>query len=113
MKFKKPNKGRRPFRFLVVWLTHKDFPKMLEVAWPTNSIWCSQVKLIQGTLCDWKRRVFGNIFERAKALIRGLGDLDKILIASPLVILEAEQNNLWLEYKRVLAQEELLWYQKS
>lgn len=107
------NKGRRPFRFLAAWLTHKDFPKMMSLAWPINSSWCSQVKQIQGSLCSWNKRVLGNNFERKKALIRGLEEVDKRMIVNPSALLEIDQKNLWLDYEKVLVQEELLWYQKS
>lgn len=50
---RKPNKRRRPFRFLAAWLTHKDFPNLMGNSWPRNSPWCVQVKHGQITLCAW------------------------------------------------------------
>lgn len=81
-------------------------------AWPTENGWCSQVRQFQGSVCTWNKHVFGNIFERKRSLIRGLEDVDKRLNVSPSLILEEEQKSLWLEYEKVLAQEELLWYKK-
>lgn len=52
-------------------------------------------------------RGFGNIFERKRALIRGLEDVDKRLLVSPSVSLEKEHKKLWLDYEQVLAQEEV------
>lgn len=116
VKFKskrKINKRRRPFRFLAAWLTHQDFPVMMNMAWPIDSLWSQQINHLQGSLVNWNKRVFGNIFERKKKLMRGLEEIDKRLVLQPSSALEDKQNQLWLEYDRVLGQEELLWYQKS
>lgn len=67
----------------------------------------------QNSQSSWNQRVFGNIFDRKKKLIRGLEELDNRLLAGPSQALEEEQKSLWLEYEAVLAQAELLWYQKS
>lgn len=97
MKFKskrKVNKGRRPFRFLAAWLTYKDFPELMNRAWPTENGWCSQVRQFQGSVCTWNKHVFGNNFERKRSLIHGLEDVDKRLNVSPSLILEEEQKSL-------------------
>lgn len=110
---RKTNKRRRPFRFLASWLTHTDFPNLMANIWPINAQWCSHFKHFQSSVSSWNQRVFGNIFVRKKKLIRGLEEVDHKLLANPSHGLEEEQNNLWREYEKVLAQEELLWYQKS
>lgn len=109
---KKPNRHRRPFRFLAAWLTHEDFPNMMASSWQRNGQWCNQIKYLQNSPYYWNRRVFGNIFERKQKLIRELERLDDKLVACSSAELEECHKNLWGELERVLSQEEILWYQK-
>lgn len=109
----RPNKKRRPFRFLASWLTHDDFPNFLANAWPRNARWCDQVVSLQGSVQEWNKTVFGNIFDRKRRLIKRLENVAHRLTMRPSIDLEIAQKRLWGEYEQVLVQEELLWYQKS
>lgn len=112
-KKERPNRRRRPFRFLASWLTHDDFPNVMARSWPRSSQWCRQVRLLQGSLQDWNKKVFGNIFAKKSRLNRRLEIVANRLVAQPSAELEHAQTRLWREYEQVLAQEEILWFQKS
>lgn len=95
---KKPNRHRRPFRFLAAWLMHEDFPNLMTRNWSLNGLWCNQVRHFQNSLFTWNKRVFGNIFERKQNLIRSLEVLDEKLVANPSLELEELHKHLWTEY---------------
>lgn len=60
------NQRRRPFRFLAAWMTHSDFPNLMERTWNQEECWGDQVAHFQGVIKRWNKDVFGNIFTRKK-----------------------------------------------
>lgn len=98
------NRRRRSFRFLAAWLTHEDFPSFMNRTWPRQSSWCSQVKVLHGSLLSWNKCMFGNIFERKRRLTRRLESVANRLMANPSHDLERAQARLWGEYEHVLVQ---------
>lgn len=68
---------------------------------------------LQGALKRWNKEVFGNIFERKRKLIKRLEELDNQLATQSSPLLDDTKKAVWHEYEQVLAQEKLLWYQKS
>lgn len=109
----RPNKNRRPFRFLASWLTHEDFPNFSAASWPRSARWCFQVKKLQGSVQVWNKQVFGNIFDRKRRLILRLEAIANRITVRPSLDLERAQKRVWGEYEQVLIQEEILWFQKS
>lgn len=110
---KRPNRNRRPFRFLAVWLTHNDFPSLVARNWDSNACWGSHILKLQGALRKWNKEVFGNIFVKKKNLIEQLEHLDNQIASNPSSNLDNIRKEMWSEYVAVLVQEEILWYRKS
>lgn len=57
--------------------------------------------------------MFGNIFERKRAMIQNLEEVAHLLTINPSEDLENAQRDLWGKYEQILVQEEVLWFQKS
>lgn len=62
--------GMRTFRFLVTWLEHKDFTRVLNENWSPDSILPASLQTLSEALLDWNTNVFGNIIARKKRLLR-------------------------------------------
>lgn len=60
------NQRRHPFRFLVAWMTHSDFPNLMEKTWNNEDRWGDQLVRFQGVVKRWNKEVFENIFTRKK-----------------------------------------------
>lgn len=110
---RKVNREWRPFRFLAPWLDHEDLPNLMKRVWPRGIPWCAQIPKFQMELKSWNKTVLGNIFARKKRLISRLEVVTNSLTSRPSVHLQRTHSRLWMEYQQVLAQEELLWFQKS
>lgn len=70
------------------------------------------MKDLKTSLEKWNRE-FGNIFTRKRSLIRRLDRISQQMNLGNFQMLEERQNSLWRDYKEVLFQEEVLWFQKS
>ncbi|XP_027120639.2 uncharacterized protein [Coffea arabica] len=62
----------RSFRFLNVWKRHEDFLPMVQASWEQPcagsplQVLCCKLKRLRGTIRDWSRRVFGDIFQTVR-----------------------------------------------
>ncbi|XP_057449118.1 uncharacterized protein LOC130740498 [Lotus japonicus] len=104
----------RPFRFNAAWSDHSQFEVVVENAWRSgDEDIIIKLDRVREASQDFNKEVFGNIFRRKRhveARLRGVQrELDS-LVTSDLVLFEAD---LQREYKSILKQEELLWFQKS
>ncbi|XP_074284243.1 uncharacterized protein LOC141608798 [Silene latifolia] len=107
------NSVNRPFRFQACWLTHENFKEFVEESWPSDGNFPSRLDLLSKKLQNWNSTIFGDIFRRKRSLIARIGGCQRELSFARqrhLIKLEAK---LRKELDEVLAQEELLWYQKS
>ncbi|XP_019181390.1 PREDICTED: uncharacterized protein LOC109176414 [Ipomoea nil] len=109
-----PNRNERPFRFEAAWLTHNDYKDVWKVAWAEKMgdvIGAINEVITQSK--KWNVEVFGNIFKRKNLLqnrIQGIQASPWYNTARGLQVLERK---LIKELSVTLAQEELLWFQKS
>ena len=69
-------------------------------------------KFIQGVKI-WNKNIFGNVFHRKNNILAQLHSIDHILDYRDSKRLQLRKNTLALEYEEVLAQEEIIWFQKS
>ncbi|CAL1393943.1 unnamed protein product [Linum trigynum] len=67
----------RPFRFLVAWIPHEEFSRVMETAWPCSTHLPHSLEKLSAALKDWNHRLFGNIFHRKQALVRKLRRLEE------------------------------------
>ncbi|XP_057418950.1 uncharacterized protein LOC130713176 [Lotus japonicus] len=104
--------GDRPFRFEAAWITHPEYASVVEGAWCMGSL-NSKLLQVQQQSTVFNRDVFGHITKRKKTLearISGIQRRSERVDSASLSILH---NHLHCELDAVLAQEELLWFQKS
>lgn len=104
----------RPFRFEAAWLTHDDFPNFARHKWGLEGgEWCHKVCKFQQDLKKWNHEVFGCIGKKKKELLGRLSWLDYQRSHHNNRRLETEYKMTWKEYETVLAQDEIMWFQKS
>lgn len=104
----------RPFKFMAAWVDHPDFAPLVNNAW-RQSEESIQVKLarVRQDAVDFNQNVFGNIFRRKRRIEARLKGVQRELnknITSDLVQFEKD---LQREYRSILKQEELTWFQKA
>ncbi|KAF8390857.1 hypothetical protein HHK36_023156 [Tetracentron sinense] len=104
----------RPFRFQVAWMTHRDFGKFVVDHWDISkgTLPLLMAKFVEAVQ-EWNRSTFGNIFHNKRRLLARIEGAQKAMgnkLSPHLFSLERE---LIKDYNAVLAQEELLWFQKS
>ncbi|KAF7822605.1 ribonuclease H [Senna tora] len=109
-----PSKQDRPFRFEAAWAHHPGFYNVVKFAWES----CVQnvplrLSTVKSHALWFNKNVFGNIFQRKKKLKARLNGIQKSLDNSPSTFLTNLQRDLRKQLEETLAQEELLWFQKS
>ncbi|XP_057444772.1 uncharacterized protein LOC130737018 [Lotus japonicus] len=103
----------RPFRFMAAWLTHEDFPRLVESSWNNQEAWIPASDKFREEAISWNRNIFGEIGRTKRKLMRRLEGINNRLRMAHVPYLVKLQDRLWKEYQKVLFQEELLWKQKS
>ncbi|KAL1310123.1 uncharacterized protein [Arachis hypogaea] len=108
-----PNRRRRPFHFLAGWLSHPDFKNLVQRSWKFEDSWNNCMNDFQNSLRIWNSNVFGDINKKKSRILRRLQGITNNISNGYNRFLEDLQGRLWAEYEETLAQEELLWFQKS
>ncbi|XP_072054452.1 uncharacterized protein [Arachis hypogaea] len=107
-------KGNRPFRFQAAWATHPDYKAIVQKSWDSTDFGIHRKLLgVQEASLEFNSMVFGNIFIKKRELEGYLNRIQRKMEADDDPILKHKEEELRAEYNIVLAQEELLWYQKS
>lgn len=105
-------RGSRPFWFEAAWINHLIYMDVVSNAWSKESNPTSALQRVQEDSIIFNRDVFRNIRKRKQSLenrIKGIQCALWRIDSGSLVILEQQ---LQKEYDQILAQEELLWFQK-
>ena len=104
----------RPFRFENIWLSHSDFPKIVDQAWavPSNNL-SSTFATFTSLVTDWNKREFGNIFHRKNRILARLNGIQCALASNPSDSLSRLEKALREDYFNVLKIEEDFWALKS
>lgn len=109
-----PNRQARPFCFQAAWLTHEDFDNVVKTAWDRNHADITTgLDEVRKEALVFNDEVFGNIFRRKKDLEFQICKIQKRLEVVDSVWLNLRERELQKQYREVLQQEELLWFQKS
>ncbi|XP_057441172.1 uncharacterized protein LOC130733113 [Lotus japonicus] len=103
----------RPFRFQAGWLTHEDFPRLIESSWDPDGDWLSNSSNFRNAATSWNDDVFSQIFHRKRRVMKSLEGINNRLSMAFDRGLDNLQKKLWQEYNYVFLQEEFLWVQKS
>ncbi|KAL8152037.1 hypothetical protein V2J09_021845 [Rumex salicifolius] len=107
------NPARRPFRFLVAWMTHLGFSELIEATWDSEIPTMEALHKLREKLGKWNREVFGNNHLRKKKLIHRLQGIAKGWKKHASDHLLRLQRDLHAQLEKVLEEEEMLWYQKA
>lgn len=109
-----PERQTRPVRFQAAWLTHNDFPAVVQKAWRQgNNFVPISLKRVQKDAQEFNSKTFGNIFKHKRALEARMRGVQRTLEHLDILNLAMLEKDLHKEYNEVLKQEEILWYQKS
>ncbi|CAN1168292.1 hypothetical protein LINPERHAP2_LOCUS27744 [Linum perenne] len=108
-----PNRKDMPFRFLVPWMTHNDFPSIFENSWDKWGNVAVNLSLLAEKLRKWNKEVFGNIFRRKAILSQQLSEIETCYSVLPSVILSSQEARIRKDLEQVLWEEALLWKQKA
>jgi hypothetical protein len=104
----------RPFRFESIWLSHSEFPKVVEQAWATPAPNLSVTFDIFASLfIVWNKLNFGNIFQRKNRILARLNGIQCVLSSNSLESLFKIEKSLREDYFKVLKLEEDFWALKS
>jgi len=108
-----PERPSSPFRFQACWLTHDDYPTVVNNAWKNGEPYITDsLNRVRDDSLTFNKEVFGNIFKRKKDIEKQLQHVQMIERVDS-IHLNMEEANLQKMYQEVLKHEELLWYQKS
>ncbi|KAL8143344.1 hypothetical protein V2J09_016376 [Rumex salicifolius] len=106
--------GDRPFRFLAAWTLSEEFKEIVAAGWNSDSgSLADSLSKLTESLQTWNRRSFGNIFYRKRKLRARIEGARQKLCEVPSQRLLNIERRLCSELEEVLAQEQLLWFQKS
>ena len=105
---------RKEFRFFAPWVTHDDFNEVVKRSWVESRNWHENVMSFVGNVQEWNKEVFGNVNQRKRSLLRKLDSInrkfERLQFDSSI---EGERENVWGQLEEVLAQEEIMWLQRS
>ncbi|KAL4348355.1 hypothetical protein GQ457_17G006980 [Hibiscus cannabinus] len=105
--------GIRPFRYIVAWNDHPDFPNLLKSVWSSHRDFSTNISSFQEASRKWSIDVFGHIGKRKSQLLARLSGIDRALKSSLRPSLVRLEDKLKRELDEVLAYEESLWHQRS
>lgn len=111
---KSKTKKANSFHFQAAWISHPAYESLVKHSWQEsdgNAI----LKLdgVQRKSIIFNRVVFGNIFKSKRILEGRIKGVHRQLDIHPSYDLIRLERDLQCEYNKVLAHEEMLWYQKS
>jgi hypothetical protein len=102
------------FHFQAAWISHPEYERVVLNSWtfsPGSAL--HKLKKVQDHSIIFNKEVFGNIFRNKRAIearLKGVHQQLDIYQTSDLIFFERQ---LQQDYNVLLAQEEMLWYQKS
>uniref|UniRef100_A0A2N9GZ20 DUF4283 domain-containing protein n=1 Tax=Fagus sylvatica TaxID=28930 RepID=A0A2N9GZ20_FAGSY len=104
----------RPFRFENIWLSHPEFPTVVDKAWaaPCPNL-SSTFDLFTSLVTTWNKNTFGNIFQRKKRILARINGMQCALATNPSEASARLEKSLRMEYGNILKLEEDFWALKS
>lgn len=101
------------FRFQLAWIPHKGFSDVVKHNWQKGVSIIEAAKGIGGSLSEWNRNVFGNIFAEKKILLKRLKGVHRVLALRRQPNLFKLEFNLRQKLENILIQEEMYWFQMA
>ncbi|XP_028799892.1 uncharacterized protein LOC114755187 [Neltuma alba] len=105
-------KKNSQFKYYSAWAIEDSFTEVVKNAWE-NEEWCAGTIKFKEEATIWNKNYMGSIPKRKRAILKRIEGIDRARQnnnANGLFRLERE---LWQDYTKLAAQEELIWYQKS
>lgn len=105
----------RPFRCERFWLSQPDFLSVSKDVWANNHELpiFDTLHVLKDRLISWNKESFGNIFARKRRLLARMKGIDRVCTHDQYPFLLKLQNDLSIEYQKLLALEEELWASKA
>lgn len=104
----------KDFKFFAPWVTHKDFSSVVMNSWVPSRNWEDNVKNFVGNIKGWNMEVFGSINNNKIKLLRELEEINKRMgQRGDDGELSIQRDALWVKFEEILAQEEIMWLQRS
>ena len=104
----------RPFRFESMWLSHHDFPDIVDKAWSLPATNLSMfIVYFTSLVLSWNKHTFGNIFQRKKRVLARINGAQRALSHYPSLTLISLEASLRKEFHDILKLEEDFWALKS
>lgn len=104
----------KSFHFQAAWISHPLYGTLVDNTWkytPGDAL--AKLRGIKNESIVFNNETFGNIFRNKRILEARIKGVHRHLDSYPWSDLIKLEKDLQLQYNKVLAQEELLWYQKS
>ncbi|KAJ4851481.1 hypothetical protein Tsubulata_031154 [Turnera subulata] len=107
--------SRNPQRFLfkASWMIHEDYDRFVQQNWDGNQPWSKALENFYKRITMWNKTVFGSPATRKRRLLARLQGIQDYLDRKPSLFLSNLELELRCELDKVLAQEELEWFQRS
>ncbi|CAL1413222.1 unnamed protein product [Linum trigynum] len=105
--------GAKPFRFEAAWLLHNNFSEFSAENWNVDGDFNQGLKDISTKLQEWNRLTFGIIGHCNKRLLARIQGVQTKIATSPSPGLFKLQAKLEKELDDLLAQEEIIWFQRA
>ncbi|XP_028752958.1 uncharacterized protein LOC114712575 [Neltuma alba] len=103
----------RPFRSEACWMKHEDFRKVVKKNWEQPRMVWQNLKQLEPKLLDWNVNVFGHIARRKAEILRRLEGIQRSLHYRHNPFLDRLEGRLQEDLRKLLDEEELLWFQKA
>ncbi|KAK8694847.1 hypothetical protein V6N13_072391 [Hibiscus sabdariffa] len=102
-----------PFRYFSGWISHDDFPRMVEDNWSPEESMSDTIRNFTTAADTWNKTVFGYLATKKRIVMAGLRGIQRYLSTRASRFLSALEADLLIELEHLLDQEEMLWKQKS
>ena len=97
-----------------MWLSHKDFPAVVHVAWVgMDDNLEGAISSFTNRAKKWNKEIFGNVFLRKKKILNRLLGIQKALAHRPSSFLINLQDQVTEEYNQILLLQKEIWAMKS
>lgn len=107
-------RAHRPFRFVAAWADHPRYLDVVKNAWRSgNEDITRKLDRVRAESTTFNSEVFGDIFRRKRHIEARLKGVQRELNLRATSDLSQFEAHLQKEYRSVLRQEELIWYQKA
>lgn len=108
-----PHMGiNRPFRLEAAWLLDESFAAVVNNN-RRGSNFSDKIKTFSNAAMNWNKNVFGNIFRKKRWILGRIEGVQRAQANQFSHNLQCLEKDVVTDFNNILAQEEMLWFQKS